>query len=97
MIELEDKELMLVRGQYATINGEYKDGLKELQMLTGALSSVAAQVLHGVQPKDESEPINVTVQLESGRLALEKIERCVARLGDLQKQRLELRPLAWPR
>jgi hypothetical protein len=97
MVDLQDKELMLVRGQYSTLNAEYKDCLKELQMLTGALSSVAAQVLHGVQPKDESEPINVTPQLDSGRLALEKIERCVTRLTDLQKQRMELRPLAWPR
>ena len=97
MTELQDEKLMLVRGQYATINGEYKDCMKELQMLTGALSSVAAQVLHGVQPKDESEPINVTRHIDAGRLAISRIEQCVTRLAELQKQRLDLRPLAWPR
>jgi hypothetical protein len=96
MIELQDKELMLARGQYSTLNAEYKDCMKEIQMLTGALSSAAAQILHGVQPKDD-EPINVDKHLDVGRLAINKIERCVMRLAELAKQRAELKPIAWPR
>lgn len=95
MTELQDQELMFHRGQYSTLGAEQRDTLKRLQMLTGSLSSVAAQVLHGVQPKDESEPINVTAQIEMGRALLTDIDACVLRLADLAKQRAELKPLAW--
>lgn len=97
MIELQNQELMLVRGQYSTLNAEHKDTLKRLQILTGSLSSVAAQVLHGVQPKDESFPIDVAAQLSQGRALLDDIDRCVTRLAELAKQRNELKPRAWPR
>lgn len=97
MVELQDKELMLVRGQYATINGEHKDQMKRLQQLTGSLSSVASQVLKGVQPADDATPIDVSTQLMIGRGLLDDIDRCVMRLAELAKQRNELKPLAWPR
>lgn len=97
MIELDDQELMMRRGQYSTLGAEQRDTLKRLQMLTGSLSSVAAQVLHGVQPKDENEPINVSAQIDMGRALLADIDVCVFRLAELAKQRAELRPLAWGR
>lgn len=97
MTNFDDKELMFVRGCYSTINAEHKDTLKKLQILTGSLSSVSAQVLHGVQPRDDSEPIDVSAQIGAGRALLDDIDRCVMRLAELAKQRSELKPLAWPR
>jgi hypothetical protein len=87
---------MLARGQYSTLNAEYKDCMKEIQMLTGALSSAAAQILHGVQPKDD-EPINVADAIDIGKQLLNKIERITMRLTELAEQRAELKPRAWPK
>jgi hypothetical protein len=94
MIELQDKELMLARGQYSTLGAEQRDAVKQLQMLCGHLSSVSSQILHGVQPKDD-EPINVADAIDIGKQLLNKIERITMRLTELAEQRAELKPRAW--
>jgi hypothetical protein len=93
----DDTDLMLARGKYSTLNAEHRECLKKLQMLTGSLSSAAAQVLHGVQPRDDSQAIDVSATLGMGRGLLDEIERCVMRIAELAKQRAELKPQAWPR
>lgn len=97
MIIFDDTELMLARGKYSTLNAEYKDCLKKLSILTGSLSSVAAQVLHGVQPKDEAQAIDVSACLGMGRGLIDEIDRCVMRIAELAKERAALKPVAWPR
>lgn len=95
MIIFDDKDLMHARGCYSTLNAEHKDTMKRLQILTGSLSSISAQVLHGVQPKDEAERIDVSQQIGMGRALLDDIDRCVMRIAELAKQRAELKPIAW--
>jgi hypothetical protein len=95
MIIFDDKELMHARGCYSTLNAEHKDTMKRLQILTGSLSSISAQVLHGVQPRDESEPLDVSSHIGQARALLDDIDRCVMRLAELAKQRSELKPIAW--
>lgn len=97
MIIFDDTELMLARGKYSTLNAEHKDCMKKLQMLTGSLSSVAAQVLHGVQPKDEAQAIDVAASVLMGHGLLDEIDRCVMRIAELAKERNALKPIAWPR
>jgi hypothetical protein len=94
MIELQDKELMLARGQYSTLGAEQRDAIKQLQMLCGHLSSVSSQILHGVQPKDD-EPINVNDSIDIGKQLLDKIDAIAMRIAELAKQRAELKPHAW--
>jgi hypothetical protein len=93
----DDTDLMLARGKYSTLNAEHREIMKKLQMLTGSLSSVSAQVLHGVQPRDDSQAIDVSAVLSMGRGLLDEMERCVMRIAELAKQRAELKPIAWPR
>lgn len=93
----DDTDLMLARGKYSTLNAEYKDCLKKLQMLTGSLSSVSAQVLYAAQPKDEAQAIDVSAALGMGRGLIDEIDRCCMRLAELAKQRNELKPIAWGR
>lgn len=97
MTELQDTELMLVRGQYATVNGEYKDTMGRLQQLTGSLSAIGSQVLRLAQPGADAPPQDVSTQLMVGRGLIDDIDRTVMRLAELAKQRAELKPLAWPR
>lgn len=99
MIELafDDKELMHARGCYSTLNAEHRECMKKLQALTGSLSSVSAQVLYGVQPKDEAQAIDVSASINMGRGLLDEIDRCVMRITELAKQRAALKSTAWPR
>ena len=97
MLIFDDTDLMLARGKYSTLNAEHREIMKKLQMLTGSLSSVSAQVLYGVQPKDESQDIDVSAAIGMGRGLLDEIDRCVMRIAELAKQRTALKPIAWPR
>ena len=97
MLIFDDTDLMLARGKYSTLNAEHRECMKKLQLLTGSLSSVSAQVLYGVQPKDESQAIDVSAAIGMGRGLLDEIDRCVMRIAELAKQRATLKSIAWPR
>lgn len=92
-------ELIVLRGEYATVRSEHENEKKRMQALCGALSATCVQVLRAVQPEGD-EPHDVMYVgslLVSGRKTLEEIEECAVRIRELAEQRAQLKPKAWPR
>lgn len=97
MTELDDAALMVARGRYSTIRAQHEEAKKRMQILVGTVTSLASQVLYGVQPKDESQAVDVSHLLAAMRSATDEIDECVLRIAELARQRTALRPMAWPR
>jgi hypothetical protein len=93
----DDTDLMLARGKYSTIRAEHEETKQQLQILTGLLTSNAAQILKGVQPADDRTAIDVSNLLCNMRFIVTDIDKCVMRIAELAKQRAELKPTAWPK
>ena len=92
-------ELLVLRGQYATVRSSHEDEKKRMQALCGALSATCVQVLRAVQPEgdDPHDAMYVGSLLVSGHKALEEMKECAVRIRELAEQRAELKPKAWPR
>lgn len=88
-------ELMLLRGQFATIRSMHEDGKKELQQLCGKLGSISAQILRAMQPENDGAPSDVCSLLDNARTTLDNIEIASMLIASLAKQRAELKPKAW--
>jgi hypothetical protein len=88
-------EVRRARGDYSTVRAAHEDSKKDLQMLCGKLSSVAAQVLRKMQPDNDEVPDSVESLISAGRDTLAMMEQCSARIESLAKQKAELKPLAW--
>jgi len=99
MLELSliPQEMLLARGQYATVRSAHEDSKKQLQLHCGRLGSVAAQVLRAMQPDNDGEPESVSELLAAGRNTLNMMETIALQIQSLAVQRAELKPLAWPR
>lgn len=95
MTDLDNTELMLARGKYSTIRAEHESAKQQMQILVGTVTSLASQVLKGVQPRDEAEVIDVGHLLTTMRFTTDEIDRCVMRIAELAKERAALKPLAW--
>jgi hypothetical protein len=95
MIELQDKELMLARGQYSTLNAERRGLLKQLQEMGDQVVSLPHKILKAAQEDaagaSAQDLIGTIVSLGNmmGGVAM--------RLEELDKQRAELKPIAWPK
>ena len=97
MLIFDDQELMLARGKYSTIRAEHEGEKQRMQMLVGEVTSLASQILKGVQPKDEASAVDVAPLLTTIRFAIDEMDRSRMRIAELGKQRAALRPTAWPR
>lgn len=91
------QEMLLARGQYATIRSAHEDAKKQLQIHCGQLGSVAAQVLRAMQPDNDAEPGSVSELLAAGRNTLNAMETIALQIQSLAAQRAELKPIAWPK
>jgi hypothetical protein len=99
MIDLSSmpQEMLLARGQYATVRAAHEEAKKQLQIQCGQLGSVAAQILRGMQPDNNVEPIDAADLLSAGRNALNMMETLALQIQSLSAQKRELRPIAWPK
>jgi hypothetical protein len=97
MIELNDKELMIARGQYSTVRAMHEDAKKSLSILCGQLTSHASHILRQMQPDHDAIPETIEKEIAAARNALAKIEECAQQIEALARQRAELKPLAWPK
>lgn len=95
MMQLEDAELMLARGRYATVRSMHEDAKKSLQMLCGQLSSAASQILRRMQPDNDDVPESVEALIAGARNTLVLMEACAAEIESLARQRAELKSAAW--
>ena len=93
------QELLLARGEYATVRSAHEDAKKQMQMMCGALGAGAAQVLRSVQPADDSEPDLATVRdlIDNCRNIMAAMDACADTIFTLSQQRTELKPRAWPK
>lgn len=90
-------DVLLARGEYATVRGAHEDAKKALQIHTGALSSIASKVLRQMQPDGDDVPGGIEALLMEGRATLDKIEAECLRITSLACQRADLKPKAWPK
>jgi hypothetical protein len=97
MIELNDKELMILRGQYSTIRSLHEDAKKALSILCGHLTSHATHILRQMQPDHDAIPGSIEKEITAARNVLARIEECAQQIEALARQRAELKPLAWPK
>ncbi len=99
MLDLQDMpaDLMILRGQYATVRSAHEDSKKQLQILCGKLGASAAQILRKMQPDNDAEPVDVVEMLGACRLAIDAMEITTLNIQALAKQRAELKPKAWGR
>lgn len=93
MTELEDTALMVFRGQYSTLRAKHEDAVRELQMTAGHLTSLTAQILKNAQADTPS----VNLLIDEARGLVVEMQQATERIEYLAKQKLELRPLAWPK
>lgn len=92
-----DDETLMARGSYTTVNSALKDEYKNLQMLTGELSSTASKVLRQMQPDGAVVPLPADVLLAAGRAQLDAVELCAGRIVALAQQKQGLKQQAWGR
>lgn len=99
MLDLESicPTVLLARGQYSTVRAAHEDEQKSLQILCGKLSSCGSQVLRKMQPNNDDIPESVSDLLTMGRWTLDEIEKTVAKVESLARQKAELKPVAWPK
>lgn len=92
-----DPDVIVARGQYATVRSLHEDEKKRLSILCGQLSSASSQVLRFMQPGEDEAPDSVTVSsmIDGARATLGEIEKCVDRIQGLAMQRAALKPAAW--
>lgn len=92
-----DPDVIIARGQYATVRSLHEDEKKRLSVLCGQLSSASSQVLRFMQPGDDEAPNSgaVSAMLDTARATLGEIEKCVANIEGLAIQRASLRQAAW--
>lgn len=94
-----DQDVILARGQYATVRSAHEDAKKRLSVLCGQFASIAPQILRYMQPPEGDTPEMGAVLglLSLGRETLDKIENCVADIETLDIQRAGLKQAAWGR
>ena len=99
MLDLSEfsQELLIARGQYATVRGEHEDKKIELQKLSGQLSAYSAQILRHMQPDNDGVPESPEELLNKAESILVCMRVCVADIASLAEQRSELRKTAWPK
>jgi hypothetical protein len=90
-------DVLLARGEYATVRAAHEDAKKSLQMLCGELSSTASKVLRRMQPDNEAVPDSADELLADGRASLDAIELCVKQIEGLAQQKANIKQQAWGR
>jgi len=93
------QDLLLARGQYATIRSAHEDAKARISILCGDLGATSAKILHAVQPRND-EPIEakaVADLVAVCRKAIVSIEECAKQIEALAVQRAALKPQAWPK
>lgn len=92
------QEVLIARGEYATIRGAHEDEKKRLSVLCGQLSAISSQVLRAAQ-SDEAISAELSHQLDTlfldGQKALNAMAECIEDLKELSHQRVELKQKAW--
>lgn len=90
-------EVLMARGQYATVRGAHEDEKKRLSILCGQLSSASSQVLRYMQPGDDESPKMAAVLdlILIARRTTDQIEQCVQSIEQLAIQRAALKQPAW--
>ena len=95
-ISLISSDLLLFRGQYATIRAAHEEEKKRLQILCGALSSASSAILRASQPDDSVVKMSEIQELiEKAKTTLANINDCTNNITQLSEQRAELKPKAW--
>jgi hypothetical protein len=99
MIDLDSlpQDVLLARGQYATVRSAHEDAKKQLQIECGKLGATSAQVLRAMQPDSDGVPASPQEMLATARNTLNMIETITLEIQSLAAQRAELKPKAWPR
>lgn len=90
-------DIIIARGQYATVRSAHEDEKKRLQVLCGALSATSAQILRGMQPDNDGDPdmVDVNAKISQCRKLVDDIAVCASTVSDLAEQRAALKPAAW--
>lgn len=92
------QEILIARGEYATVRGAHEDEKKRLSILCGQLTAIASQVLRAMQGDEVISP-DASQQLDTlfldGGKALRAMEKCAEDLKDLAYQRSIIKQKAW--
>jgi hypothetical protein len=93
------QDLLIARGQYATIRSAHEDAKKQMQMMCGSLGASAAQVLRAVQPDSNGLPDLEAVfnLLSVCSHTVEKMGDCASDIHGLAAKRASIKPAAWPK
>lgn len=95
MDELADNELMIARGRYATVRSEHESLKAELAILCRRLSSSSQQILKRMQPNDGASSLPIDELIEDCMLAVKDIDATAGAIRSIEKQRFELKAVAW--
>lgn len=92
MIDFADisPDLIVARGQYATVRSALDDSLKSMQSLCGAVAARSAEILRVVQDGEDTAPL-----FEDARKKLSAMESLSKEIIALRAQKEELKPFAW--
>lgn len=88
-------EVIVARGQFATVRGAHDDRKVEMQQSCGELMSAANRILKAVTEKEEVDSEHVKQLFSEARSWLADMELKATSIESLAKQRAELKPLAW--
>lgn len=89
-----DPAVIIARGQYSTVRSAHEDALKELQLACSNFAGFTTGILRAAQSdKDQSFP--GAEDFDKGRALIDEIEKIVANIEELHKQKNSLKALAW--
>ena len=89
-----DPAVIIARGQYSTVRSAHEDALKDLHIACSKFTGFTTGILRATQPdKDQSFP--GAEDFDKGRELIDEIEKIVANIEELHKQKNSLKALAW--
>lgn len=92
-------DLLMTRGEYATVRSEHENAKSRIAALCGALSSLSAGVLRACQPDNDAPPDMGAIgdKIDQSRLLVERIYAEAIEIAELAAQRADLKGKAWPK
>lgn len=97
MTELDNAELMRLRGQESTLYFERRDLLKKISDLSDGVISMPGRLLKNAQAKTLRGTMDARDIASNLGTTARMLDGMLMRVAELDAQLAEIRPLAWPK
>jgi hypothetical protein len=97
MIDFDNKELMHARGCLSTLNSERRQLLKQLTTMLDKVVGMPNRILQGAQEAPTAVDYDARALVADLASTARLMDATLARIEELDKQRKELRAVAWPK